>query len=220
MKYVKTFESFNYSPINEELFGKGEPLSPEIKKQIEDKVKARVNKLGEKDKLAAAEELKKFADAKGLSMKQLSDPTAIEAAINNKNSAQVKQAETAPQEKIEKAAEDAEKVIGESITRYFYEGESLNEGWIMDKLKQAGNWLANWLWQIGFGMLVASIIIAAVAGSFLAAPMAGLVSLVAFATAIVTFCVGGILNQKYGDKGVEAVGQAAADARRGPSSFG
>jgi hypothetical protein len=217
MKYVKTFESFNYSPVNEELFGK--PVSPEVKAQIKAEVEARVKKLSDKDKNIVAGELVKFAKAKGLSEEQISDPVAIETAIKNKNSAEVKQAEAAPKEEITQAAEDVEEVVKESISRYFYEGK-LNESWIMDKLKQAGNWLAKWLWVIGFGMSIASIIIAAVAGAVLAAPMAGMVTLVAVATGFITLALGGVINQVWGDNSVAALGSAAAAARRGPSSFG
>jgi hypothetical protein len=217
MKYVKTFESFNYSPVNEELFSKA--VTPEVRAKIKAEVEARLNKLSDEDKMVAAEELVKFAKAKGLSKEQLSDPVAIETAIKNKNAAEVKQAETAPKEEIEKAAEDVEKVVGESITRYYYEGESLNEGWIMDKLKQAGNWLAKWLYVIGFGMMIASIIIAAVASAVLATQLAGVVTAVALAVSFTTFIIGGLINQKWGDGGVGALGSAAAAARRGPSSF-
>lgn len=212
MKYVKTFESFNYSPVNEAA------VSEDVKAKIKAKVDAAIKKLGDKDKMAVAEELVKFAKLKGLGKEQLSDSTAIETAIKNKNAAEVKQAEAAPVEQVEKAAEEAKDVVQESINRYF-EGDLLNEGWIMDKLKQAGNWLAKWLWVIGLGMAVASIIIAAVAGAVLATKAAGLVALVAISIGFITFAVGGLINQIWGDNAVAGAASAAAAARRGPSSF-
>lgn len=185
MKYVKTFESFNYDVINE-------AMTPELKEKIKAEVKRRIDKMSAGDKEKLAGEVVQFAQEKGLDAKQLSDPNAIQAAIEKKDPS-VKQENPA---EAEKALDQAEQVIGEAA-RFFYEGEMLNENWLMDKLKQAGNWLAKWLWRIGLAAMIGSIIIGVLASLGI---VTGLVAAVSIVVSMITLYIGGIINQQFGEK--------------------
>ncbi len=199
MKYVKTFENFNYD-LNEGLFSG--TVSPEQTEKIKKMVTEKVLKMSDKDKDAAAKELVQFAKSHGIkNPDDLKDPKKVEAAIQGDPASK----EANNKEVVSDAVEQATELVGESL-KY-----QINEGWLLDKLKQAGNWLAKWLWKIGLGMVIASLIIAVIVS---VASLSGIIASVAICVAFATTAIGGILNQNFGDNEIAAVGSAAAAARR------
>lgn len=198
MKYVKTFENFNYD-LNEGLFSG--TVSPEQTEKIKKMVNDKVSKMSDKDKDAAAKELVQFAKRNHLNPDDLKDPKKVEAAIQGDPASK----EANNKEVVSDAVEQATELVGESL-KY-----QINEGWLLDKLKQAGNWLAKWLWKIGLGMVIASLIIAVIVS---VASLSGIIASVAICVAFATTAIGGILNQNFGDNEIAAVGSAAAAARR------
>ena len=204
MKYVKTFENFNY-PLNEELFSK--TLSPEQIAKMKELTNKKLSEMSAKDKEAAAKELVQFAKKHGIqNPDDLKDSKKVEASLQKDPAA----GEANNQKVVADAVEQGKELVGESL-KY-----QINENWLMDKLKQAGNWLAKWLWKIGLGMVIAAIIVAIIVSAASLAPIIASVSII---VSFITLGIGGAINQAFGDNEIAGVASAAAAARRGPSSF-
>lgn len=204
MKYVKTFENFNY-PLNEELFSK--TLSPEQIAKMKELTNKKLSEMSAKDKEAAAKELVQFAKKHGIqNPDDLKDSKKVEASLQKDPASK----EANNQEVVADAVEQATELVGESL-KY-----QINEGWLLDKLKQAGNWLTKWLWKIGIGMIIAALIIGILVSFGSLAPIVASVSII---VSFATLGIGGLINQVWGDNEIAGVASAAAAARRGPSSF-